>query len=158
MSLTTRLSLRETPFDVRLGCRQVVRLGQHDAVENSIEPPIAASVQAMAHKSSGGRLQRRHASVGRQLCVSREPVSGSENGRQGPGGDKVDTTDVGQGRKAPRGEIPNLLSQLLGLRQRQSKAQSKPPYRRGSLGLDGVAAGSSVALEDIERCLGLEIG
>ncbi|OGO08868.1 MAG: hypothetical protein A2Y61_06150 [Chloroflexi bacterium RBG_13_60_13] len=76
-----------------------MHLGQHDTVENSVEPPIAAPVQAMAHKSSGGRLQRRDAGVGGQLCISREPVTGSENARQGPSGDKVDTTDVGQGGK-----------------------------------------------------------
>ena len=34
--------------------------------------PIAAPVQAMAHKSSGGRLQRRHAGACGQLCVSGE--------------------------------------------------------------------------------------
>ena len=52
VGLATRFPFRETPFDVRPGCRQVTRLSQHDAVENGIEPPIAASVQAMAHKSS----------------------------------------------------------------------------------------------------------
>lgn len=88
VSLTTRLPLRETPVDVRPGCRQVVRLGQHDTIEHGIEPPIAASVQAMAHKSSGRRLQRRHAGVGGQLRVSREPMTGPKDARQGPGGEE----------------------------------------------------------------------
>ncbi|MDP2859331.1 MAG: hypothetical protein Q8P50_15345 [Bacillota bacterium] len=51
MSVPLRAS--SVPKD-RLGYRQVVRLGQYDTVEHSIDQPIAASVQAMAHRSRGG--------------------------------------------------------------------------------------------------------
>jgi hypothetical protein len=53
----------------------MVRLGKRDAVEDGIEPPIAASVQAMVHKSGGGRLQGCHAGVGGKLRVGRKATS-----------------------------------------------------------------------------------
>jgi len=85
MSLAARFPLGDTALDVGLGGGQMVRLRQHDAIEHGVEPPVTAAVEAMAHKSSGGRLQGRHAGVGGQLRVSGEPMTGPENARQGPG-------------------------------------------------------------------------
>ena len=69
MGLSPRLAFGYPPIEVGLSLRKVVRLGQHDEVENVIKTAVAATIEAVPCLTRRRRLERRGSSVGRELSI-----------------------------------------------------------------------------------------
>src|SRR5207245_2089811 len=84
MRFSARLALAEPALDVSLGFGQEVSLGQHDSIEDGVQPPVTTAVEPVANEAGRGSLQWGDASIGRELSISREAVARSEDGSKGP--------------------------------------------------------------------------
>ena len=74
---------------------RVLALGEDDAVEDPVQLPVTTAIQAVAHESGGGGLERCGAGVGGELGLAFEPSARAENGCQLAGRQQIDADELG---------------------------------------------------------------
>jgi len=65
------------------------QLGQGDAVEDRVEPPVAAAVEAVTDPPSRGRLHRGDAGIGGEWGRALEAAAGTPDPGEGAGGEQL---------------------------------------------------------------------
>jgi hypothetical protein len=71
-------------------------LRDRDPVEDGVEAPVPAAVEAVAHPPRAGGFQGRHHGVDRELRVGGEAAAGAEDAGERPGGQEADAAQPGQ--------------------------------------------------------------
>ena len=81
-SLALGLVLTQAARHVVMSRGPTAQLGQGDAVEDGVEPPVAPTVETVADSPGRGGLQERNAGIGRDLGVAAEaPAPGGRRAR-----------------------------------------------------------------------------
>ncbi len=114
-----------------------------DPMQDSVQTPVAAAVEPVAHAPSRRGLQRGHAGIGGALGIRPESAPRTEDARECSCGQEADATQPGQQREvpdavpkaspAPLPELAAYLSPFASLFRRAQSRQSLDRYVTGLL-------------------------